>query len=60
MGPSDCRWLEVRQSYETHAWLVIIEVPQTFKVEQDVGLVVLEHLCNKLYVHVLDVDLLFK
>lgn len=30
----------------------------TFKVEQNVGLVVLEHLGNELRVHVLDVDLL--
>lgn len=30
----------------------------TFKVEEDIGLIVLEHLCHKLRIHVLDVDLL--
>ena len=30
----------------------------TFQVEQDVGLVILEHLSDELYIHVLDVDLL--
>ena len=56
MGPSDCRLLEVGQLAGT--FVRFIELPQTFKVEQNVGLVVLEHLRNKLDVHVLDVDLL--
>lgn len=30
----------------------------TFEVKQDIGLIVLEHLRNKLRVHILDVDLL--
>ena len=31
----------------------------TFQVEEDVGLVVLEHLRDQFHVHVLDVDVLF-
>jgi hypothetical protein len=30
----------------------------TFQVEEDIGLVVLEHLCHELDVHVLDIDIL--
>ena len=30
----------------------------TFKVEQHIGLIVLEHLRHKFYVHILDIDLL--
>lgn len=30
----------------------------TFEVEEDVGLVILEHLGDKLHIHVLDVDFL--
>jgi len=30
----------------------------TLEVEQDIGLIVLEHLSNKLNIHILDIDLL--
>jgi hypothetical protein len=29
----------------------------TFEMKEDVGLIVLEHLCDQLYIHVLHVDL---
>jgi hypothetical protein len=35
-----------------------LQDPNTFEMEQNIRLVVLEHLGNKLGVHVLDVDLL--
>lgn len=34
------------------------KVSLTFQVEEDIGLVVLEHLCDQFYIHVLDIDLL--
>ena len=32
----------------------------TFKVKEHIGSIVLEHLSNKLYIHVLDINLLVK
>lgn len=36
----------------------MMHAPLTFEMEQDIGLVILEHLRHKLGVHVLDVDFL--
>lgn len=41
-------------SCSAHVWAG----PCTFKVEKDIGLIVLEHLSDEFRVHVLDVDLL--
>lgn len=51
---SSCPWLQAGQLRSEKG----IPSHLTLQVEQDVGLVVLEHLSDQLHVHVLDVDLL--
>lgn len=36
------------------------DILRTFEVEEDIGLVILEHLGDELHIHVLDIDLLQK
>lgn len=43
-------WIQPRNSPE--------QTKQTFEVEEDIGLVVLEHLGYQLNIHILDIDLL--
>jgi hypothetical protein len=55
------RWiLQTIRGYSFSAMLfrIIRHTEHTFEVEENVGLVVLEHLSHQLRVHVLDVDLL--
>lgn len=59
------RLLQIVRGYRH---LVSVKIPETcalinkgltFQVKEDIGLVVLEHLSDKLHIHVLDVDVLY-
>lgn len=51
-------WLLCRISILLRLLIIAFQEQRTFKMKQDVGLVVFEHLGDELHVHVLDINLL--
>ena len=58
-APSDCPWLLAFGVSKDPSNSCRQDNGLTFQVKEDIGLVVFEHLGDKLHIHVLDVDVLY-